>query len=188
MYLPSAFLLTGFVITAWRLGVRGRLAMALTVVMASVYAGLGQQRIGEYASGYGMWATVVERRPHGRAYLNLAVEADKLGRQPEVIPLLRRAVEDFPDAELPLGQRLYQARHYAEAITHLEVFLKLRPGHYRTEEARVLLIRCWTDLAIDRDRRGAVADAIDAFKRALAIDPTNPDLQRNLANAQANAR
>jgi tetratricopeptide (TPR) repeat protein len=183
MYLPSAAIIAGIVVGSARLRLTGRGAVAVWLVAVTALAVATVKRTQEYDSSYRMWTTVVERWPHGRAYLNLAVEADASGRKDEVLPLLRHAVADFPDAEYALGQRLYEAQAYAEAIDHLERFLRLRPGHYQEEAALATLVRAFTDLGIQRSQRGDVRGAVDAFEGAVSRSPKNADVLRNLSVA-----
>jgi tetratricopeptide (TPR) repeat protein len=180
MYLPSLALIALLLGFAWR-KLPHTIAIAVTTGLVVVLAMVSVRRNEEYASTYQMWRTVVDRRPHGRAYLNLAVAANESGRASEVLPLLRKAVVDYPDAEHALGERLYQERAYAEAVEHLETFLRLRPTHFQAEAAKQLLIKSWTDLAIQRSDRGQLAEAHEAFVKASQLDPRNPDLLRNLA-------
>jgi tetratricopeptide (TPR) repeat protein len=130
-----------------------------------------------------MWQTVVDRRPNGRAYSNLAMELQKAGRTSEIVPLLRLAVRDLPDAEYDLGAQLYLNGQNEEAIDHLTAFLRLRAAHPKAAGARTLLVRAWTNVGIDRARRGDAAGAVQAFTQAAALDPSSADVHRNLANA-----
>jgi len=182
MYLPSLAMISAMLVGAWQMMPR-RIAIAVTAALVAVLALTSARRNEEYSSTYQMWRTVVDRRPHGRAYLNLAVAANDSGRTSEVLPLLRNAVVDFPDAEHALGERLYQERAYAEAIEHLEAFLRLRSTHFQAEAARQLLIKSWTDLAIQETSRSRLTQAHEAFLRASTLEPRNPDLLRNLATS-----
>jgi Flp pilus assembly protein TadD len=180
MYLPSLVLVSALLVYAWQVIPR-RILIASSAVLIGALAVTSTKRNTEYSSTYEMWRTVVDRRPHGRAHLNLAVAANELGRTGEVLPLLRKAVVDFPDAEYPLGERLYRERRFEEAISHLETFLRLRPTHFQAEAAKQLLIRSWTDLAIKESESGRLSQAHEAFVQALKLDPDNPDLRRNVA-------
>lgn len=184
MYLPSLVLISAMLVYAWQVIPR-KILIATSAVLIGTLAVTSGRRNVEYSSTYEMWQTVVDRRPHGRAHLNLAVAANELGRTNEVLPLLRKAVVDFPDAEHPLGERLYQERRYAEAISHLETFLRVRPTHFQAEAAKQLLIRSWTDLAIQESEAGRSSQAYEAFVQALKLDPNNPDLRRNVAISAA---
>jgi tetratricopeptide (TPR) repeat protein len=183
MYLPSLALVSGAAIFA-SVAVARKTLIAICTVLIGVLAVGSVKRNAEYSSTYEMWQTVVERRPHGRAHLNLAVAANESGRSDEVLPLLRKAVVDFPDAEYALGDRLYRERRYQEAIPHLETFLRVRSTHFQAEAAKQLLVRSWTDLAIQESEAGRLSQAHEAFVRALKLDPENPDLRRNVAIAE----
>jgi protein O-mannosyl-transferase len=184
MYLPSLVMIFAMVVYAWQIVPR-KILIAVFAVWIGALAVTSMKHNTEYSSTYEMWRTVVDRRPHGRAHLNLAVAANESGRTDEVLPLLRKAVVDFPDAEYPLGERLYRERRYAEAISHLDTFLRLRATHFQAEAAKQLLIRCWTDLAIQESEAGRLSEAHEAFVRALSLEPNNPDLRRNVAMSAA---
>ena len=184
MYLPGLALISAIVVYAWTVA-PPMIARTMAAAATAVLLLLSITRNAEYASTYEMWRTVVERRPHGRAYLNLAVAANESGRRSEVLPLLRNAALGFPDAEYPLGERLYQERRYSEAISHLDAFLRVRSTHFQAEAAKQLLIRSWTDLAIEESNQGRLSDAHQAFVQALKLEPNNPDLQRNVAISTA---
>jgi len=184
MYLPSLALISAMLVCAWQVIPR-KVLIVTSALLIGTLAVTSVQRNAEYSSTYEMWRTVVDRRPHGRAHLNLAVAANESGRSGEVLSLLRKAVVDFPDAEHPLGERLYQERRYAEAISHLETFLRVRPTHFQAEAAKQLLIRSWTDLAIQESEAGRLSQAHEAFVQALRLDPNNPDLRRNVAISAA---
>jgi cytochrome c-type biogenesis protein CcmH/NrfG len=57
----------------------------------------------------------------------------------------------------------------------------LRPTHFQAEAAKQLLIKSWTDLGIQRSEAGRLSQAHEAFLEAARLDPTNADLQRNVA-------
>jgi protein O-mannosyl-transferase len=183
-YLPSLVLIAAMLVYAWQVVPR-RVLITTGVVLIGALAVLSMKRNAEYSSTYDMWRTVVDRRPHGRAHLNLAVAASESGRSDEVLPLLRKAVVDFPDAEYPLGERLYRERRYEEGISHLQTFLRVRPTHFQAEAAKQLLIRSWTDLAIQESEAGRLLQAHEAFVQALKLDPGNPDLRRNVQTSEA---
>jgi tetratricopeptide (TPR) repeat protein len=184
MYLPSLVLIAAMLVYAWQVVPR-KVLITIGVVLIGALAVLSMKRNAEYSSTYDMWRTVVDRRPHGRAHLNLAVAASESGRSDEVLPLLRKAVVDFPDAEYPLGERLYRERRYEEAISHLQTFLRVRPTHFQAEAAKQLLIRSWTDLAIQESEADRLPQAHEAFVQALKLDPDNPDLRRNVQTSEA---
>ena len=139
MYLPSLVLISAMLVYAWQIIPR-KILIAISAVLIGALAVTSVKRNAEYSSTYEMWRTVVDRRPHGRAHLNLAVAANESGRTDEVLPLLRKAVVDFPDAEHPLGERLYQERALCGSdLAPRERFCALRPTHFQAEAAKQLL-------------------------------------------------
>lgn len=161
---------------------RATFAILVSAVAIALAAGT-VSRNREYRSPLTMWETVVERWPNGRAYSNLATELQMAGRTSEVIPALRLAVGDFPEAGYDLGAQLITAGARPDGIAQLETFLRRVPGHPRSAAARTLLMRAWTDEGIARASAGQRAAAVQAFEAALAFDSESADLHKNLANA-----
>ena len=163
---------------------RRRVTFAVLVSAVAIALAAGTiSRNREYRSPLTMWETVVERWPNGRAYSNLATELQMAGRTSEVIPALRLAVGDFPEAGYDLGVQLITAGARPDGIEQLETFLRRVPGHPRSASARTLLMRAWTDEGIARASAGQRAAAVQAFEAALAFDAESADLHKNLANA-----
>jgi protein O-mannosyl-transferase len=196
VYLASMPLVACGVAAAWLVArrlierpiLRSRLPGWMAAAAIALLASATIVRNREYQSPLTMWRTVIARWPNGRAYSNLATELQAAGYTREVIPTLRQAVRDFPDAEYDLGAQLVQSGEYAEAIEHLEAFRRARPEHPKAPGASTLIMRAWTNVGIDFVSRGQGDRAVHAFEQALAIDPANADLQKNLANALLDRR
>ena len=118
---------------------RRRIVFATLVSAVAIALAAGTvSRTREYRSPLTMWETVVERWPNGRAFSNLATELQMAGRTSEVIPALRLAVRDFPEAGHDLGAQLIAAGARQDGIEQLETFLRTVPGHPRSASA----LRC----------------------------------------------
>jgi len=79
MYLPSLALISAMLVCAWQVIPR-KVLIVTSALLIGTLAVTSVQRNAEYSSTYEMWRTVVDRRPHGRAHLNLAVAANDPGR------------------------------------------------------------------------------------------------------------
>lgn len=71
-----------------------------------------------------------------------------------------------------LAEALFGAKRFDEAIVHARRYLQARPGD------AAVLTRLGASLVETEDLEGA----IEVFRRVVAIDPKNPDSQRNLAS------
>ena len=74
---------------------RQRLTMTVAVIAATgVLAARTIQRNREYTTPLGLWQTVVDRYPTGRAHYNLGIELKAAGRRAEAIEQYRRGARD----------------------------------------------------------------------------------------------
>jgi Flp pilus assembly protein TadD len=78
------------------------------------------------------------------------------------------------DAAAGLGAALAGTNRLAEAEEALR----------RASEAHPASARLWNDLGVVRVRRGQYPGALDAFRRALEVDPGFAAARRNLAGAE----
>jgi tetratricopeptide (TPR) repeat protein len=152
----------------------GRLGLVHTVAAAVAIplAFATYQRNAEYRSGLTLWQTVLDRwPPHARAHRNLAAELKLANRRDEEIEHLRAAVNDLPELRNVLGLELLALGRHKEAVDELRIYLR---DHPRDADA-------WSNLGNALDGLGSRNDALDAFTRAVAVNPDNGFSQRNLA-------
>lgn len=215
MYLPMMALSALAVVAASaamrRVGASRALRAAVAAALVAALAAATVERNREYRSAIVMWQTVVARAPHGRARYALAMALRAGGRRDEMMPLLREAVRDYPDARFGLGQELFDRRSYEESIGELRAFIRDRPAHENVVPARLLIGRAlaaegryaegladyrfylsihpdnagaWTDFGIALAASGQAVEAAKAFQRAVRLEPESSAAHRNLANAR----
>jgi Flp pilus assembly protein TadD len=152
---------------------RTQFAAALVVVGALVSTTIA--RNAEYASPLTMWRTVVDRWPNGRARWALATQLKAAGRADEVLPLLREAAADYPDAHRGVGEELFAQKRYAEAVEELDTFVRMRPMHVNVIDAHELAGRALA-------AQGKVDEAIARFRLILKMVPTYAAAHGRLAD------
>jgi serine/threonine-protein kinase len=137
----------------------------------------------------------------------LAALGELLGEGAEAVPLLRAAQRHYPSdfwLSLDLGNALYNAKHYEEAVGYNRVAVALRPdaaaAHlnlglalYDKKDVDGAIAAYRTAIALDpkfalahnnlgrvlRDKRN-LAGAIAAFRTAIAFDPKDAKAHYNL--------
>jgi protein O-mannosyl-transferase len=184
MYLPLIAIVIPCVVGGWWLLARfsssidSRRTRAIgAACLAAVYfalAGFTLQRNSEYRSRTGIWQTVLDRRPNGRAHYNLAIELKEEGNRAEAIRHYQLALTEEPAAHYAVGFELDADGRHQEAIPHYREFIRLRPDDIDVIRAYVLLGRA---LAIE----GQLEPAAEAFRAALRRQPTKVDAQAGLA-------
>ncbi|MGE0591800.1 MAG: tetratricopeptide repeat protein [Vicinamibacterales bacterium] len=184
------------------------------VVVVCAVLGLGTLMRGrEYASRLAMAQTIVERRPHGRAYFLLGTEmllAD--GNRDEALAHLRLSARTYPGARYALGTELAAEGRAAEAIEELRQFVSAMPdgpaavpaydlmarmhlGEGRLDEAAAALQalvalapRSAGAHALLGDiavQHGRAREAIAHYERARGLQPASPQLLASLGLAHA---
>jgi Flp pilus assembly protein TadD len=154
---------------------RTRIAGSLTVIVLATLAVRTVYRNAEYATPLGLWRTVVERRPHGRARMALATEMLATGDHAGAMGNLREAVHDFPDARFGLGTELIVDGKTDEGITELRQFITAQPSNLNRIPARTLLGQAlWS--------QGRLGEAAEQFRVILKMVPTSDGVRMNLAD------
>ena len=102
-------------------------------------AGFTLQRNSEDRSRTGIWQTVLDRRPNGRAHYNLAIELKEEGNRAEAMRHYQLALTDEPAAHYAVGFELDADGRRQEAIQHYREFIRLRPDDIDVIRAYVLL-------------------------------------------------
>ncbi len=111
------------------------------------------------------------RLPMARTSLGYALE--KVGRLPEAAEQYQRAVELVPflaDPRLRLGIILSELGDYHGAAAHFEVLVKMLPGQ----------APAWYNLGLVLQQQGKRDEAVRAFERAAALDPSWDSPRRRL--------
>ena len=151
------------------------LAMAVIGAIALVLGSLTVARNREYRDPVGIWQTVLERRPHGRAHYNMAIALKEQGETAEAVAHYRVAVEDEPAAHYALGFELGSAGQFEEAAEHLREFLRLQPEDIVAPQASFLLGHSLANL-------GQPVEAERAFRETLRMAPRDADARGGLAD------
>ena len=121
-----------------------------------------------------------------RARYNLGVALYNLKRYDEAIRELRILARDHPlREELPWALRLMghaygRLNRWPEAITQLQMTLAMTP---RDEEAHRLLVISYNSYGVELAEAQAFREAVDAFRKAVALDPSTGSARYNLAAA-----
>jgi len=137
------------------------LTMSAIGAVVVLCASLTLVRNGEYATGVGIWQTVVDRRPTGRAHHLLGKELRAAGRRDEAIAQYRLAVETRPDANYDLGFEAAADGRHQEAVGYYRTFLQLRPADGNVPLA-------YHNLGQSLKALGRYEEAIAAFRETLA--------------------
>lgn len=183
MYLPLMALIVLAVASAWRViervvstpAARRWTAAAASAAVATLLGGFTIERNAEYHSPTGIWQTVLDRRPHGRAHYNLGILLKEQGNRTEAMRHYQLAVSDEPGAHYAVGFELDADGKTDEAISHYREFIRLKP-----EDINV--IRAYVLMGIGLKRTGRLEEASVALKEALARQPNNRDAKLELAD------
>ena len=149
---------------------------AVSAVVTVALAGVSAARGLDYRDPVGIWQSVVEVRPHGRAHHNLGIALAAQGRDDEALARYRLAAETVVEARYSLGFMLASRGEDAAAATALREFLARKPDDVQAPRAAYLLVLVLA-------RQGDLAGAIDAFGRAQAFPPPGAEATRGLAEA-----
>ncbi len=139
-------------------------------------AGLAAALGGDSARAAALLEEGLAVHPHAAAlHNNLAVVQERRGSSELAARTLEHALlEDANCAHLHknLGDYLYRAQRYDEALESFVRVVRLRPSHGPD---------VYLKLGNIHYRRGALADARAAWEQALALDPDNRIVRANLA-------
>lgn len=140
------------------------LAAAAVLVPALVVADV--QRIGEYRQPERLWRTVLDRRPHGRAHLQLGMTLRALGRRDEALEQFRAGMADDPQAAYAAGVMLGEMKRLPESAAALRDYIGRAPMDVNVPRAHAQLAR----IAMDARDLSAAKREVDA---ALAMWPND---------------
>jgi protein O-mannosyl-transferase len=147
---------------------RSRSEAVVLAAACCVLAAFTLQRNAEYHDRTGIWQTVLERRPHGRAHYNLGIEWREQGNRPEAIRHYQLALTDEPAAHYAVGFELDADGQRDAAIRHYREYIRLRPDDANVVRAYVLLGRALKT-------EGQLEAASEAFRQAVERQPANVD-------------
>jgi len=183
MYLPLVAVLALLAIGAANLisrlsaGSSRRMAgAAISAVACLALIALTVQRNREYHSALGLWQTVVERYPHGRAHYNLGFELKREGRRAEAVDEYRKAAATEPGAHYALGFELDADGRREAAIDEYRTFITLAPLDANVPRTYHQIGRALMAL-------GRQQEAVTAFRDALARKTGDADSLAGLGDA-----
>ena len=142
--------------------------VASLVAVTGVLMALTIQRNSEYQSVSGIWQTVLDRRPGGRAHYNVGMELKESGRRDEAMRHFQAAVADLPDAHYAIAFELAADGRHEEAIDHYREFVRLKPDDFSVPRAYHQIGRAL--MTLDR-----LDEAAGAFREMLRMWPKNAD-------------
>src|SRR5262245_8721944 len=186
MYLPLAAVIVLIVMAIWSLMERQRspsgskpwnwrIPAAALALVCMVLVTLTVRRNLEYRTALGIWQTVLDRYPSGRAHYNIGIELKQQGRRSEAIEHYRLALPESPEAHYALGFEAAVDGRHEEAIEHCREFLRLMPDDQVAPLAYVLLGR-------SLEATGKLDEAAEAFRREIQMRPRDIDGRAGLAS------
>jgi Flp pilus assembly protein TadD len=132
----------------------------------------------EYQSWLSLSRTIVERRPHGRAYMLYGDALHAAGRRAEAVDYFRRSSADYPGARFALGTELIANGQLAAGAEQLERFVAQMPTHISVGVARRTLGAAYIIL-----EKYDVAAA--HFTALLTLQPNSRDAHMRLGEITA---
>jgi Flp pilus assembly protein TadD len=184
MYLPLAGVLMVLVLAGVRVllrsDARSRTTLAGTGIAAVclVLAALTIARNREFTTTVGVWQTVVDRWPTGRAHHNLGIALVAAGRRSEGIEEYRRALPAAVAAHYALAFEMQSDGRLDEALEHYRTFIRLKPDD-------VTVPRAYHQIGRALLAQGKREDALAAFREALARDPRDQGSLAGVADTLA---
>lgn len=183
MYLPLVVVLAVLLVAAMRLlhtvrepGARRTVAMGVAGVVCVVLASLTVMRNSEYATGVGIWQSVVDRRPTGRAHYYLGLELKAAGRRSDALEQYRLALNTSPDAHYAMGFEMAADGRHPDAAAYYREFIRLKPLDGNVPRAYYNLGRSLMAL-------GRPEEAVAAFRETLARRAAEKEATAGLADA-----
>ncbi len=161
-----------------------------------IYEGLAKiaskQSQWEQAENY--WRIVLRLEPSNQEALSaLAIlQTSQASSQTNPTPVIKEAqpLQAVPASPSPSLESLYDSNavaFYREGIALYEAgqAYDARLKFIRAVELEPEFKEAWVWVGRTRFEQNSIALAVQAFRRALALDPTNPNIQEQLAKAQA---
>jgi tetratricopeptide (TPR) repeat protein len=168
MYLPIAALVVLAVVVVRRFVSRHDVRAVALIASCAALGVLTFQRNAEYHDGLGLWQTVLDRYPQGRAHYNLGIQLRAANRRAEAMREFEIAAPELDDAEYALGFELSGDGRHDEATAHLQRYVLLKPDD-------VNVIRAYNLLGRELSLAGKLRESEDAFRQVLRMQPQNVD-------------
>jgi tetratricopeptide (TPR) repeat protein len=149
-------------------------AGALVAVVAA-FSAVTIDRNLDYRDVVGLWRSVVDSRPHGRAHANLGTALYLAGQREEAIAEYQRAVVDAPGAHINLAGHFAAGGKLDEAIAHYREYIRRLP-----DEVEVLT--AFNGIGKALVEQGKPDEAADAFLEVLKRHRSNVEAHRYLAD------
>lgn len=157
-----------------------RASLAAAAVTLALLAITSVRRNQDYASGLAIWQTVVERRPHWRAYEHFAIQLYEAGRLDEQVAYLRLAAPESRESRHALAAALLKQGELVEAIGRFRDLIRERP-----DAPDIPLVRA--ELAQALTQRGDLAGAVEQYSAIKSLQPDHPRNRVALAIALEDA-
>jgi tetratricopeptide (TPR) repeat protein len=158
--------------------ISGLVGVATLCCVCAALAATTIDRNREYRSRLSLSRTIVERRPHGRAYMMYGNALHAAGRRAEAIDYFRRSSVDFPGARFALGTELMDGGQLAAGAEQLEQFVAQMPAHLSVGAARRTLGTAYVIL-------GKYDAAAAHFRKLLELDPNSREVRLRLGEVSA---
>lgn len=183
MYLPLVGVLALLVLAASRAlskipttAVRRAVAVGAVAVTSALFIGLTVSRNAEYGTSLGIWQTVVDRHPSGRAHHNLGLELKAVGRRAEAIHEYELAVATHSEAHYALGFELDADGRHDLAVEHYRQAIAAKPLDASVPRTYIQIGRAMSAM-------GRREEAAQAFRDALARKRGDTDALGGLGEA-----
>lgn len=180
MYLPlMGLVLLVLMSLAWaarRISASARALPAAVVAIAAVALGATTYaRTLDYATPLTMANTVLAYWPTPNAHQLVGTELVVANRHEEAVPHLRIAAEGYPPARLFLGEALFGAGQFMQAVPELEQFIRDEPT-LAPVRARMVMAKAYGST-------NNMPKAIEQLQLVLAAEPTHAEAHGLLAEA-----
>jgi tetratricopeptide (TPR) repeat protein len=158
--------------------ISGLVGAATLCCVCAALAAITIDRNREYQSWLSLSRTIVERRPHGRAYMMYGNALYGAGRRAEAVDYFRRSSVDYPGARFALGTELMASGQLAVGVEQLERFVAQMPTHISVGAARRTLGTAYVVL----EQYDAAAAH---FTELLKLEPDSRDAHLRLGEVSA---
>jgi len=173
-------------------------AATATTLLIAVSVGLGWRTIRrnhDYSDAVALWTSVTALRPnHARAFYNLGTAFLSAGRSEDAVTAFRRALDLYPNhvsAHYNLGHALVNLDRDKEAITEYELAaaipIQKTYQRWKPDALRQTVAQAHNSRGRALDKLGRRDEAIEAYRKALSVNPSLLRAYLNLGQALTRA-